>query len=75
MPSAPIADLLSTYTGLFTLKMLGKGDPKITSKALAYARGLEDPEGGYTGFALETIVDCEYTFYGLGVESIAHAAD
>lgn len=71
MPSAPIADLLSTYTGLFTLKMLGQSDPKITARALAYARGMEDEAGGYAGFALETIVDCEYTFYGLGVESIA----
>ena len=35
---------------------------------------LEAPDGGYTGFALESVVDCEYTFYGLGVESIVAGA-
>lgn len=72
-PNAPITDLLSTYTGLFTLKMLGQSDQKITTRAVAYARSLEDEEGGYAGFELESILDCEYTFYGLGLESIAHA--
>lgn len=70
-PAAPIADLLSTYTGLFSLKLLGVVEPLRVAKALGYARTLET-DGGYTGFALETVVDCEYTFYGLGVESIAH---
>ena len=69
-PAAPIADLLSTYTALFTLKILTRDEPRLREKALVYARSLEAPPGGYTGFALETIVDCEYTFYGLGVESI-----
>lgn len=70
-PAAPIADLLSTYTGLFSLKLMGVTDPLRVAKGLGYARTLETA-GGYTGFALETVVDCEYTFYGLGVESIAH---
>ncbi|HYG76212.1 MAG TPA: prenyltransferase/squalene oxidase repeat-containing protein [Planctomycetota bacterium] len=70
-PAAPIADLLSTYTALFTLKILERSQQRLTSRALAYARTLEADSGGYTGFALETIVDCEYTFYGLGVESLA----
>jgi geranylgeranyl transferase type-2 subunit beta len=71
-PAAPIADLLSSYTGLFSLKMMTALDPLRTAKALGYARTLEQKDGGYTGFALETVVDCEYTFYGFGVESIAH---
>ena len=70
-PAAPIADLLSTYTALFTLKMLGKLDARYVDGALRYARGLEDAGGGYAGFALEQVCDCEYTFYGLGVESVA----
>jgi len=73
-PAAPIADLLSSYTALFTLKLLGAAQPRLTATAWRYARTLEDAAGGYTGFALETVVDCEYTFYGLGVESIALAA-
>ena len=71
-PAAPIADLLSTYTALFTLKMLGKLDARYVDGALRYARELEHAEGGYAGFALERISDCEYTFYGLGVESIGN---
>ena len=70
-PSAPLADLLSTYTALLTLNMGGKLQKKIVDGAREFARGLEDPAGGYAGFALESVVDCEYTFYGLGVESIA----
>jgi len=70
-PAAPIADLLSTYTALFTLKILERSQQRLTARALAYARTLEAEAGGYTGFALESIVDCEYTFYGLGVESLA----
>lgn len=69
-PAAPVADLLSTYTALFTLKLLNKLEPRYVHGALRYARERESPEGGYTGFALESVVDCEYTFYGLGVEGI-----
>ena len=71
-PSAPVADLLSTYTALFTLKNLGQTDARMLDRALKYARSLEDPAGGYIGFLLETTPDCEYTFYGLGVESMAN---
>ena len=70
-PAAPIADLLSTYAALFTLRILGQEDARLTRAAAGYARSLEQSSGGYTGFALESVVDCEYTFYGLGVESIA----
>ena len=69
-PAAPIADLLSTYTGLLTLKMLGKQEDRFVAGALRYARGLEHADGGYAGFALEQVRDAEYAFYGLGVESI-----
>jgi len=71
MPAAPIADLLSTFTALFTLVLLERSEANLTSRALAYARSLEQDEGGYVGFALEATADCEYTFYGLGVEALA----
>ncbi|MCZ7644246.1 MAG: hypothetical protein M5U26_03015 [Planctomycetota bacterium] len=70
-PNAPFADLLSTYTGLFSLKNLGRLEAGAFDRARAYARGLEQDEGGYVGFLLEQRADCEYTFYGLGVESLA----
>ncbi|HEY3323802.1 MAG TPA: prenyltransferase/squalene oxidase repeat-containing protein [Planctomycetota bacterium] len=69
-PSAPLSDLLSTYSGLFTLKLLGQADARMSDAALRYARGMEARDGGYVGFALETTADCEYTFYGLGVEGL-----
>jgi geranylgeranyl transferase type-2 subunit beta len=69
---SPIADLLSTYSALFTLKLLSQLDAAMIAPARKYCRELEQ-SGGYVGFALETIVDCEYTFYGLGVESICSA--
>jgi hypothetical protein len=40
-------------------------------KAASFSRSLEQPQGGYVGFALDTIADCEYTFYGLAVEGLA----
>ncbi len=66
--NAPFADLLSTYTGLFSLELLGQRTPETTAKALAFAEEMEVPKGGYVGFALEQNADCEYTFYGIGVE-------
>ncbi|MCY3023959.1 MAG: terpene cyclase/mutase family protein [Planctomycetota bacterium] len=68
---APMADLLSTYTALITLGILDKLEPPLAAAGLRYARGLEAADGGYVGFALETTPDCEYTFYGLGVEGLA----
>ena len=74
-PAAPIADLLSTYTALFTLTALNRVEPRYLDGATRYVRSLECAAGGYLGFALETIADCEYTFYGLGVESIINTAN
>jgi geranylgeranyl transferase type-2 subunit beta len=70
-PSAPIADLLSTYTALLALSLTGAITCEMALAARDFARALECENGGYLGFALETAADCEYTFYGLGVESIA----
>lgn len=68
--SAPIADLLSTFTGCFTLRTLGALDETLLARVQSYARSLECEDGGYLGFALERDPDCEYTFYGLGVMSL-----
>lgn len=68
--SAPIADLLSTFTGCFTLRTLGVLDEALLTRAQTYARAMECDGGGYMGFALEQDPDCEYTFYGLGVMSL-----
>jgi len=72
-PAAPMADLLSTCTALFTLKLLGKLDTPAAEKAVRFARSLEHTEGGHIGFALDSLPDCEYTCYGLAVEGLAGA--
>ena len=74
-PNAPMEDLLSTFSALFGLTLMGQEENEITQGALAYARSMEAPNGGYAGFALESIQDCEYTFYGLGIEAIAAGVD
>jgi hypothetical protein len=74
-PNAPMEDLLSTFTGVFGLTLMGQGSDEITQGALKYARAMEAPNGGYAGFALESVQDCEYTFYGLGIEALAAGVD
>ncbi|MGD0088521.1 MAG: prenyltransferase/squalene oxidase repeat-containing protein [Planctomycetota bacterium] len=73
-PAAPLADLLSTCTALFTLKLLGKLAGPAAERAAQFARSLEQAGGGYTGFALDSVPDCEYTFYGLASEGLAAAS-
>jgi len=62
----PIADLLSTFTGLLTLQDLG-GDDAVDATAIErYVKSLEREEGGFHGAAWDPAHDVEYTFYGLG---------
>jgi geranylgeranyl transferase type-2 subunit beta len=63
---APLADLLSTFTGLWTLQQLGALDRVDTAAALQYVRQLELPGGGFRGGLWDAHTDVEYTFYGLG---------
>ena len=65
----PVADLLSTFTGLLTLTDL------ITESELSktidlpaihrYVTVLEQPSGGFIGGVWDSDPDIEYTFYGL----------
>lgn len=62
----PIADLLSTFTGLLTLQDLG-GSRRINLGALQrFVHSLALPDGGFHGAAWDTAHDVEYSFYGLG---------
>jgi geranylgeranyl transferase type-2 subunit beta len=63
---APLADLLSTFTALWTLHQLGALDRVDTAAALDYVRRMELPEGGFRGGQWDGQADVEYTFYGLG---------
>jgi geranylgeranyl transferase type-2 subunit beta len=62
----PIADLLSTFTGTWTLEQLGALKRIDTAGVAAYARSLEQTGGGFRGGLWDTGSDLEYTFYGLG---------
>jgi geranylgeranyl transferase type-2 subunit beta len=62
----PIADLLSTFTGVLTLVDLGGLGEVDQDAALRYAEALQCPAGGFHGAAWDLDADVEYTFYGLG---------
>jgi geranylgeranyl transferase type-2 subunit beta len=62
----PIADLLSTFTGLLTLVDLRATDAIQLEAARRYAESLQMKDGGFHGAAWDTAHDVEYTFYGLG---------
>ena len=64
---APLADLLSTFTGTWTLQRLGALDRIDAAAALRYVQALELPAGGFRGGLWDERTDVEYTFYGLGV--------
>jgi geranylgeranyl transferase type-2 subunit beta len=63
----PVADLLSTFTGLVALADLDGLSAIDATAARGYAKGLQQPEGGFRGGTWDTSADMEYTFYGLGV--------
>ncbi len=66
----PIADLLSTYTGLQTVRDLGAW-PQIDIVATKkYVDTLRQPNGGYLAAPWDETPDVEYTFYGLALEGL-----
>ncbi|MBI3824096.1 MAG: geranyl transferase [Planctomycetes bacterium] len=62
----PLADLLSTFTGCWTLAELGALDRIEPARALEYVTSLEREEGGFLGGVWDEATDVEYTFYGVG---------
>jgi geranylgeranyl transferase type-2 subunit beta len=63
----PAADLLSTFTGCWTLADVG-GLERLDRPALRqYAEGLQGPDGGFRGGSWDAGSDVEYTFYGVGL--------
>src|SRR5438094_10529935 len=67
---APLADLRSTFTGGWTLAEIAAPDRVDSAEALAYAKALERPEGGFHGGHWDGGFDVEYTFYGLGTVAL-----
>ncbi len=69
----PVADLLSTFTGAWTLAQLNGLERVDTEAVLAYARSLDEEAGGFRGGIWDEQSDVEYTFYGLGVMGLLGA--
>ncbi|HEX4149299.1 MAG TPA: prenyltransferase/squalene oxidase repeat-containing protein [Pirellulales bacterium] len=67
----PIADVLSTFTGLLTLADLGGSEQVDLAAARQYVMEMELPGGGFRGGLWDDGADVEYTFYGLGVLALA----
>jgi geranylgeranyl transferase type-2 subunit beta len=62
----PAADLLSTFTGTWTLAQLGALERLNVQALREYAESCAAPEGGFRGGLWDEGVDVEYTFYGIG---------
>lgn len=69
----PIADVLSTFTGLLTLADLGGLDRVDLAAARRFVDSLQLPEGGFHGASWDPGHDVEYTFYGLGATALLAA--
>jgi geranylgeranyl transferase type-2 subunit beta len=70
----PVADLLSTFTGFWSLKELGAFDQVDQFAGLAYLDALRTPAGGYLAGVWDQQADVEYTFYGLGTLALLQKA-
>ncbi len=67
---APLADLLSTFTGAWTLEQLKALDRLDLNSLRSYVQALELPSGGFRAGLWDNRADVEYTFYGLGVSAL-----
>jgi len=70
----PIADLLSTYTGLQTLRDIGAWGEVDTVAALRYVRSLQQTSGGFLAAAWDEVEDVEYSFYGVAIHGLLQAS-
>lgn len=68
----PFPDLLSTFTGTWTLDQLGAADQLDWMGHRRFLQLCEQPQGGFRGAALDEQADVEYTFYGLGTLALAN---
>lgn len=67
----PAADLLSTFTGSWTLEQIGTASQLDWPSIREYAESCEQPSGGFRGGLWDDAADVEYTFYGLGTLALA----
>lgn len=69
----PMADLLSSFTGLLVLMEIGEAR-RLNLPALEnFACSVEIKSGGFRGGPWDDATDAEYTFYGLGLTALLPA--
>jgi geranylgeranyl transferase type-2 subunit beta len=66
----PVADLLSTFTGLVALAALDSPAAVDRAAARRFVLALQQPAGGFHAGAWDQVADVEYTFYGLGAMAL-----
>jgi len=66
----PVADLLSTFTGLVALAVLDSPAAIDRAAARRFVLSLQQPAGGFHAGAWDQVADVEYTFYGLGAMAL-----
>ncbi len=66
----PLADLLSTFTGLLSLADLDRLDAVDLQAARKYVARLDSPQGGFLAGSWDETVDVEYTSYGLAAMAL-----
>jgi len=67
----PAADVLSTFTGGWTLDQLGRADRLDWPAVRDFALACESAAGGFRAGLWDDRTDAEYTFYGLGTLALA----
>jgi geranylgeranyl transferase type-2 subunit beta len=67
----PAADVLSTFTGGWTLDQIGRADRLDWPGVRDFALACEAAAGGFRGGLWDDRTDVEYTFYGLGTLALA----
>jgi prenyltransferase beta subunit len=64
-PRAPMPDLLSTATALHALAALDADVAAVREPCLDFVDTLWTNTGGFYGSWADSVLDCEYTYYGL----------
>ena len=70
----PVSDLLSTFTGLWTLTESGGLDGLDVDKVRRFVEMMRHPDGGFLAGLWDDQADVEYAFYGLGSLALLSAA-
>jgi geranylgeranyl transferase type-2 subunit beta len=71
----PLADLLSTFTGCWSLAQYAARERIDARQVRRYAESLQHERGGFLGGLWDEAADVEYTFYGLATLALLWDVD